>query len=162
MAQNFSAAVGAWASKAEKRMLAVFRESAQAVANEVRIAKENGGNMPVKLGNLRRSLMASTSAMPSVRAGKDQKFQDNDAQINLVIAGAEIGQTIYLGFQANYARRMEYGFTGEDSLGRSYNQQGNGFVRLTAQQWPGIVADSAWKIQRRTEARAAFQSMKSG
>ncbi|MCC7253186.1 MAG: hypothetical protein IT540_15085 [Hyphomicrobium sp.] len=161
-------------------MLAVFRDAAQTVANEVRRPVAAGGNMPVKTGNLRRSLMASTSAMPLVRTGDDQVFSDNEEQINLVIAGANIGQTIYLGFQANYARHMEYGtqphvieprnaealrwYAGGASVFAKRVQhpgtQPFAFVRKTAQNWPQIVAESAQRMQRRVEAREAFRSMK--
>jgi hypothetical protein len=100
--------------------------------------------------------MASTSELPTVKTGEDQEFADNDGQISLVIAGAQLGETVFLGFQAAYAMRMEYGFVGADSLGRYFNQQGYGFVRLTAQRWPEIVEESARKIQGRVDARAAF------
>lgn len=159
MAQSFHAQVSAWAAQSQQRLTNVFRDATQTVANEVRKPKSKGGNMPVDLGNLRRSLMASAATMPTVRTGKDQEFAENDGAISLVIAGASIGQTIYLGFQAGYARRREYGFSGADALGRHYSEAGDGFVRLTAQRWPEIVADSAWKIQRRTEARAAFTAI---
>lgn len=146
MAQkSFSAAVSEWAAKTEQRMAAVFRQAAQTVANEVRVPKAAGGNMPVDTGNLRRSLMASMEAMPKVKEG-EQTFSDNEGQIKLVIAGADLGQTVYLGFQANYARPQEYGTS---------KMAGNGFVRLTAQRWPQIVEEAAQTIQSRVEARNA-------
>lgn len=80
--------------------------------------------------------MASTSAMPPVVEG-DKSFTDSG--VEMVIQGAEIGDTIYLGFQAAYALRMEYGFVGQDSLGRNYNQRGFGFVEKTGERWPQIV-----------------------
>lgn len=153
MGKSFTAQVGEWAAQTEKRLEAVFRDSAQTVANEMRKPKGGGGNMPVKTGNLRRSLLASTASMPGIRPGVTN-FPDNDTQINLVIAGATLGQTIHLGFQAEYARRMEYGFTGKDALGRTYNQAGNGFVRLTAQRWQQIVEQSAKTVQSRVMSRS--------
>jgi len=54
----------------------------------------------------------------------------------LVIAKAKIGETIYLGFQANYAGIQE---------------AKNGFVRLTAQRWPAIVKASSAKIKQGAE-----------
>lgn len=154
MAQSFTAQIGGWAQKSKQRLQAVHRASAQALGNEVVVPREAGGNMPVVSGNLRRSLMASTSAMPLMRDGV---FTEGD--IKAVIVGAELGQTIYLGFQAGYARRMEYGFTGEDSLGRFYDWPGYGFVRLAAQRWPQIVSEQTQIIHRRSDARAAFASL---
>ena len=104
--------------------------------------------MPVKTGNLRRSLMASTSVMPTIREGKETF---SDSGIEMVIAGAALGSTVYLGFQAAYAARMNYGFVGEDSLGRVYNQAGFGFVDAVAQRWPQIVAEAEAKVRSRFE-----------
>jgi hypothetical protein len=38
-----------------------------------------------------------------------------------------------------YAKRLEYGFVGTDSLGRYYNQPGRFFVTDTCKRWPQIV-----------------------
>ncbi|RKD68974.1 hypothetical protein [Rhizobium sp. WW_1] len=146
--QSFSAQVGAWAAAEMERAEAVFQTAAQTVANEVRTPVAEGGRMPIKTGNLRRSLMASTASMPTIIEGK-QEFTDNP--VELVIAGAELGGTVYLGFQAAYAARMNYGFVGEDSLGRAYNQAGFGFVDAVAQRWPQIVAEAETTVQGRFE-----------
>lgn len=160
---NFAAEMSAWGLKAEERMTAIWRESAQRVVNEVSAPFPGGtmsegpiqgtaaqaaavfsdygpsgvtGNMPVITGNLRRSLLASTSGMPEVREGA--KFEDPFNDIKLTIAGAEPGQTIYLGFQAAYAGFQESRYA---------------FVRLTAQRWAQIVSESARDIQERTEGQ---------
>ena len=146
--QSFAAQVSAWASAEMERAEAVFQTAAQTVANEVRTPVAAGGRMPVKTGNLRRSLMASTSSMPTIVEGK-QEF--SESPVELVIAGAELGGTIYLGFQAAYAARMNYGFVGQDSLGRSYNQAGFGFVDAVAQRWPQIAAEAETTVQGRFE-----------
>lgn len=135
---DFSAQVANWTKKTKTAQEHIFRMSVQKLADEILLPKERGGNMPVDTGNLRRSLLASTSAMPAIRTGAET-FADNAGQIALVIAGASANDTLYLGFQAVYARRMEYGFIGEDSLGRNYNQAGNNFVSLAVQKWQQIV-----------------------
>ncbi len=146
MASSFSAQVDAWARKSEKTLERVFKTAAQKVADRVLLPVERGGNMPVDTGNLRRSLLASTAIMPGVQRGVVE-FPDNGGQISLVIAGANITDTIYLGFQAAYARRVNYGFTGTDSLGRQYNQSGRGFVGAAAQQWQQIVNESVKEVR---------------
>lgn len=143
---GFAAQVSAWAAQSKARSTAVFRASAQRVANEVRQTVNEGGRMPIKTGNLRRSLLSSTSAMPSIATGKTD-FADQSSQIELTIAGADLGQVVYLGFQANYARRLNHGFVGEDALGRSYNQPGYHFVEGVAQQWQRIVVEEAARLQ---------------
>lgn len=54
---------------------------------------------------------------------------------------------LYLVNNLPYARRIEYGFTGQDSLGRSYNQSGRGMVGLTVLEWPDIVKAAAASVK---------------
>lgn len=66
--------------------------------------------MRVKTGFLRASLMASTSQMPSINlmAKPSDDAPDNsfapDPTATLVIAGADIGHSIFLDFTAAHAR----------------------------------------------------------
>ena len=117
-----------------------------------------GGNLPIELGFLRASLMASTAAMPPTKDTKPERgvtYAYSPAEVNTVISNAKLGDTIYFGFTANYARRMEYGFNGVDSLGRYYEQRGFGFVRKGAMNWQDIVARNA----RRLAQRSAFSKL---
>jgi hypothetical protein len=131
---NFAASVDAWAKGSKDRLRAVFRDSAQRLANEVRVPIGAGGNMPVKTGNLRRSLRGSTASMPQL-GEQGAKYEDGSGQVTLAIAGAEIGQKIFLGFQANYAPYMENRYQ---------------FVGLAAQRWQDIVSESVAELKRRT------------
>lgn len=149
---NFAAEISEWGRAELERAESIFQAAAQTVANEVRQTVNDGGRLPIDLGNLRRSLMASTSEMPSVKPGQET-FADSG--IEMVIAGAELGGTIWLGFQAEYAYRMEMGFVGTDSLGRLYNQTGFGFVAAVTQRWPQIVAASEAKIRSRFDGASA-------
>ncbi|MXN46058.1 hypothetical protein GR138_12740 [Shinella kummerowiae] len=145
---SFAATISEWGQAELERAEAIYQTAAQTVANEVRNPREEGGRMPVITGNLRRSLMASTSEMPTI---KPEQTTFADSGIEMVIAGAELGGAVYLGFQAAYAPRMNYGFVGEDSLGRVYNQAGFGFVDAVAQRWPQIVAEAEAKVRSRFE-----------
>lgn len=101
-----------------------------------------GGNMPIDSGYLRASLMASTK-MPKPRGGAPEEgktYSFDEGQVALVIAGAEIGDTLYAVYGANYARAVEYGHNGAPA---------RGFVRLAAQQWQGIVAEVAAEARSR-------------
>jgi len=152
---SFAGTISEWGRAELERAEAIFQEAAKTVANEVRRPVADGGRMPVDTSNLRRSLMASTSDMPTV---KPEKTTFSDGGIELVIAGAQLGSTVYLGFQAAYAARMNYGFVGEDSLGRTYNQAGFGFVEAVAQRWPQFVTEAEAKVHGRSEAGSAPQS----
>lgn len=146
---SFAAQVSEWAKAEIEREEAIFRTAAQEVANEVRTPVAEGGRMPLKTGNLRRSLMASTADMPTIKEGKETF---SDSGLEPVIAGAQLGSTVYLGFQAAYAARMNYGFVGTDSLGRTFNQAGYGFVDAVAQRWPQIVTQAEATVRGRFEA----------
>lgn len=98
--------------------------------------------MPVVTGNLRNSLAASTTGMPPVRWGRRIKsatsdFAPDQGKIEAVIGGAEIGQTVFLGFQAPDAQRAEHV---------------HGFVRLTAQHWTEIVEQAVRPVKGWTRA----------
>lgn len=55
------------------------------------------------------------------------------------IAGMEIGDNLKFAWTAPYARRIEMGFTGEDSLGRSYKVPGRFFVLRNAEKFSEYV-----------------------
>jgi hypothetical protein len=148
---SFAAQISEWAQQTEGALEAVFQDAAQTVFNEVRTPVAAGGRMPVKTGNLRRSFLASTAEMPSIKQGKEE-FPDLGGASELIIAGAELGSTIFIGAQASYAARLEFGFVGEDSLGRVYNQAGMGFIAAVSQRWPQIVQAAEAKVQTRFEA----------
>ncbi|MCS0459534.1 hypothetical protein [Rhizobium favelukesii] len=152
---SFAAQISEWAKEELEREEAIFHTAAQTVANEVRTSVNDGGRMPVKTGNLRRSLMASTSAMPTIQEGKTEF---TDSGLELIIASAELGDTVYLGFQAAYAARLNYGFVGTDALGRTYNQTGYGFVDAVSQRWPQVVAQAEATVRNRFEAGPSPQS----
>ena len=133
--------ISKWTDKAKRNTAMVMRSSVQKLASDIMADVGPGeGQTPIDTGNLRNSLSVSTNAMPPVRDGE---FSDPGGSIALAINGAEIGDTIYLGFQAAYARRLNYGFTGEDKLGRNYNQSGRFFVENKANKWQQYVDKAA-------------------
>jgi hypothetical protein len=151
MAQKtFSAAVDAWVRATKERIEAVFHIATEDLAEEV-VAKA-----PIDTGFLRHSFQASGTQMPLIRAdakpAEGAKYPADAGPINLVISNVPLGETVYLGFVAAYALRIEYGFVGQDALGRTYNQAGRGMVRLAAQNWPWIVAEAT------ARAKAAVRS----
>lgn len=159
MAQKgFSAAVGAWVAEQKQRMVAVRNGSAQRVVAVMQRPVTEGGNLPFKTGFLRASLQAvKGDALPPLRDNPSDAgaFSWGQGELALVLTGASLSDTVTVAYTAKYAKRMEYGFTGQDSLGRSYRQQGRAFVRLAAQQWPTIVNQVAAEAQGRTQGRSA-------
>lgn len=123
----------------------VFRASAQDLAAEMVLPGPSkrgpgqGGNMRVDTGFLRNSQVASLTEMPRVdpartrpEDAKPNSFGDNLNSVNLVIAGAGLGDTIYIGFTASYAAPRE-----------AYDQ----YVALAGQNWRQIVASNVEKAK---------------
>jgi hypothetical protein len=128
-----------WARQTEARITAVFRGAVESLARDMTQTKPNGGRVPVKQGNLYRSLLMSTTAMPT-RADSKATFTADPV---FDVIGLKIGDVVYLGYQAAHAARQNYGFVGADSLGRVYNQAGSGFLEAAHANWPSILEAEA-------------------
>lgn len=128
-ARSFAATVTAWARKSDDRLNAIFRESSKRV---VSLAQSR---IPVDLGFARASVLASLSEMPMIdpaMKGLGRAVHYDPGEIVLVIAGARLGDAIYVGWTANYVGYLESG---------SSSQAPSGFVRVSAMEWPRIVRD---------------------
>jgi len=139
---SFAEAVGAWASATERRLSAVHKKAIEKLAMEMTRTRAEGGNVPVVTGNLYRSLLASTTGMPKTAEGP---FAGSN--VPSVIATLRMNDTVWLGFQAKYARRVNFGFVGADALGRVYNQQGAHFVERAIVMWPQIVRKAVEEVK---------------
>jgi hypothetical protein len=131
-----------WVGVSTQGLTALLRNSVQELARVASTTIPNGGRVPVKTGNLARSVVVSNKP-PNVIEGLAT------GDYSLGIAAIVPGDTVYLGWQAKYSKRANYGFVGADSLGRVYNQQGHGFAEATAAKWPTIVAREAAKLAGR-------------
>lgn len=142
-------AAGPWSRKIEERMQtynkrleAVFKSSAQDVVRGMTRPRAKGGNMRVKTGFLRSSLMASTATMPLINPTSrpppgtpDSTYDFSAGPAIGVIISARLTDEIYLGFTASYAAPREHW---------------DGFIEAERLKWPQTV-------KRNTErAKAAF------
>lgn len=146
---SFADQIGEWASKSEARVNAVRNRSIEMVAAEMTRTKAQGGRVPFLTGNLARSILASTQGMPKTAEGPF-----SGSNVGLVTATLTADQPIWIGYQAGYAKRTNFGFVGADSLGRVYNQSGYHFVEAAIAEWPEIVRKAAAEIQNTVEGRA--------
>ena len=125
------------------RQEAVFKESAQRVVEVMQTPVSQGGNLPVDTGFLRASLTGILGGgLPIARDNPTGggSFSYTGEQINLVIASADIGDTITVAYVARYAVHVEYGAQGRPA---------RRFVALAAQQWPSIVQDVTLEAKAR-------------
>lgn len=132
---TFEAEVAEWARDVEGAFDLLFREAAQELASELNTL------VPIDTGFLRASLRASTTDMPLLtRENPGGPLPDNMAEIVLVIAGAQAGDVLYLGYTANYAAHVHYGANG---------RPGRPWVAMVAQRWQQIVATVAARVRTR-------------
>lgn len=132
---SFAATVGDWCEKVPNALEVVFKESAQELVSQLNEL------VPVDTGFLRASLMASTSAMPTLtRANPGVPVPADLSDIVLVINGADLGETLYLGYTANYAAFVHYGARGNPP---------RPWVTMVAQRWESIVAAKAAEVKAR-------------
>lgn len=131
-----------WAERTKANIEAIHKRSIEMLAEEMSRTKPQGGRVPFDKGNLARSLLASTQAMP-----KTSEAISSGSNVGAVVAMMRVDQPVWLGYQAGYARRMNNGFVGADSKGRVYNQAGNHFVEGAIAQWPQIVQNAVNEIQ---------------
>jgi hypothetical protein len=141
--KNFAASIDDWVKQTEQRMTAVFRESTKRVAS----IANNG--VPIDTGFAKDSIQASTESMPQInpnkKGEKGQTYSTNAfGQVVLVINGATLGQTIYVGWTAAYMLPLEFGHS---------KQAPSGFVRLAAAQWQHTVDQVTAEAKARSSAQ---------
>lgn len=140
---NANTTVAEWARQTKERIEAVHKRSIEMLADEMTKTKPNGGRVPVDTGNLARSLLASQQAMPKT---SEQPSKGGDVAAMMLLLDPT--RPTWLGYQARYARRLNYGFVGADSLGRVYNTEGNYFVEGAVAQWQQIVQKAAADVKQ--------------
>lgn len=113
------------------------------------------GLLPVDTGFLRASLVVSIGeTLPQLaETPKEGTFDWNPDEVRLSLDGSKLSDTVLAVYTAAYARRIEYGFKGKDSLGREYSQSGSRFVALAAQRWPQVVEQECAKAKASVASR---------
>ena len=139
---SFTQSIDAWVAQTRERLDAVHGRSVELLGEQLAKTKPEGGKVPFLTGNLARSLLASKSGMPNTTDGPYA-----GSNIGLVAATLKADETVYIGYQAIYAARMNFGYVGADSLGRVYNQHGNYFIEGAVAEWPNIVKNAATEIK---------------
>ena len=126
-----------WAQRQKVNVNNVLPRAVIAMAQLMATTIPEGGRTPFLTGNLRNSVTISTGGPPN-RGGQELRYTRQDfSGMGPSIAAA--GQAS-ISYRAIYAHRVNYGFVGEDSLGRFYNQAGQGFHEATVAKWPTVLA----------------------
>lgn len=150
---RFVVDIEAFVEKAKGKLRAAVVEGVQDVLETI-ITRT-----PVDTGFLRNSYYAYLNDLvmtpDAAKAGEggDKKQAPADktgaaAMLSLqsVAATMEIGDKLWVRNSAAYAMRLEYGFTGTDSLGRVYDQAGRAWIRGALAEAPSIMLEAAQRV----------------
>ena len=128
--------VARWVEKAKRLAPAALQATATDALARVRELT------PVRTGQLR-------AAWQVVIGGEQLKIdgrEGSDDALMARISDLTLGQTIILLNPTVYARRVEYGFTGTDSLGRHFNQAGHFMMTQTIAELPKIAERATQRV----------------
>lgn len=129
---DFSVDVRAWVDKAKQKAEAAFQATAQDAVNRVKQLT------PVKTGYLRANWSAIKDGDAEPKPGMPAGDQ--------AIKHAELGDKIIVVNPTAYARRIEYGFVGQDADGRHYNQPGRHMTQQTIAEMPRIAEQATQRV----------------
>lgn len=130
-----------WADEQKQRLRDIGRTAADKMLAEMGTSIMNGGFVNIRTGNLARSATAQVGTQ--VKISEADTFAGPD---DAAVQTWDLTSVLYLGWQAAYARRVNYGFTGEDSLGRTYNQSGSGFAESISANWDKYVDEAVREV----------------
>lgn len=144
--RGFIQAVNKWTRETEQRSEEAFQNGALDFYDA--LARET----PVLTGNLRNSLVAHVGGVTQTVTGpgntsSDSTFRGGAEQSIANIMGAKIGDKISYVYHATYARRLNLGFVGFDSLGRFYNQAGRFWIERVGSQYRSIMRAAATRLR---------------
>lgn len=143
MTKGATAVVEAWVHETEGLLEALTKQAVQELVSEMQTTHFQGGLNRIEHGWHLASFQVVLNGEPQLPTREPPEGEApawSGSEIALQIAGMKLGDTITGSYGMAYSMRLEYGFAGQDELGRTYNQPAYAFVRTAAQNWPAIVA----------------------
>lgn len=142
-ARSFKADLERWSKTVAGNLDALARQTCLQVSFNV------VQDTPVDTGFLRGSWQPSIGD-PAQRgqANLDPGGATVLGEIGLVCQGIKAGDVFWMWNNAAYALRVEFGFVGTDSLGRTYNQAGRYFVTDNLKRGPAVVEQVAKSLSK--------------
>lgn len=141
--KRFSADLAKFRDLTKRNMRYVMRTSIEDVLEaaqtpqpkaDIRGGPPERGKIPVDNSDLINSLTVDGASGPAVYVA--------------AIAGMEPGDVRQFAWTAPHAMRIEMGFSGEDALGRTYEQQGAHFVGANAERFSDFVEARAAEVRK--------------
>jgi hypothetical protein len=132
----FELKIPKWVESANGKLDAVARQTCFEMGKLVIEAT------PVDKGFLRGSWQPSIGKPDGELAAiNDPGGAGSLARVSLVASQVKAGDIFYMTNGAVYAMRVEFGFVGKDSLGRTYNQTGRYYVTGTVAKFQSVVRE---------------------
>lgn len=122
-----------WAAKMKHRLDYVKVMTAARIIQAQQRRRDHGGPMPYVTGELRDSLVIDAGGTLLIG---EESYRE-------LIGMDSFEGNIRWGWTAPYADRINYGFTGYDSLGRYYNQAGVHYIEYGVGLSKRIARDEA-------------------
>lgn len=144
VSRGFSNAVNKWTKETEQRATEAFQMGSLDFFLALRDAT------PKDTGFLRSSMAAGING--SVAAGPPNAYGSvsNDVAALDVFSRLKLGDKCTIVYRAPYAMRLNYGFTGYDSLGRYYNQAPRLWVEAIGAKYVSIMRAAATRLRGST------------
>lgn len=103
---------------------------------------------PIDTGNLRDSLVVHINGQGDVTTVTGPNRSGGEQSISNIM-NMKLGDRASFVYHATYARRLNYGFVGADSLGRVYNQAGRFWIEAVGSRYRSIArrVATALKLQ---------------
>lgn len=140
---TFSSTVKKWAGSVREFQEAVFLTALDDTLSEANTPTTQGGSMPFDSGFLAGSLTVGKNSPPAAI-----KTLRSSTAFRQEILQLQIGDVAHVAWTADYAPRLNYGFWGVDSRGRTYSQQGYHWFEKAKQMWPINLRAAAVTLAR--------------
>ena len=148
--------------RAKRNMHLIFFDAVQTTFTQATrrqpSVKETGGSfevgkVPVDTGFLigtsefRINGAMVSSGVTAIKTAEGSTIDNSTPpDIGAGLLQAKIEDAVSIVFTAPYSRRIEYGFHGQDSKGRSYSVSGRLYITTAAANWPDNVQESIRKF----------------
>jgi len=144
VSRGFSKAVNKWTKETIERSEEAFKLGSLDFFLALRDAT------PIDTGYLRSSLTIGKNGV--VPAGPRAAYGSvyNDVSALDALAGLKLGDKVTMVYNAPYAMRLNYGFTGYDRLGRYYSQAGRFWVEAVGARYVSIMRSAASRLKGST------------
>jgi hypothetical protein len=143
--QTWDKDISEWEGRVVGGLGALARQSIQEVCDRVNMLT------PRDQGILAGSWSVAIGAIPAdaKQVKPDLDGSQFSRSVALVVTNLKLGQSVFCANSAAYALRVNYGFVGQDSLGRNYNQKGQFFLERGLSAWSSIVASTAAELSQK-------------